>query len=374
MKTLAIISNQAFSLINFRGDLIKELIRSGASIYALAPDFDQVTREQVMQLGAVPVDYALSRTGMNPLKDFWNAMSLSKILRSLQPDISFCYFIKPVIYGTLAAWLANVPRRVAMIEGLGFAFTLSKKTNSIKRRSLKFLVSLLCRFALKKAHCVIFLNNDDRQEFVADNLVERAKCQLIPGIGVDLAKWEAAPPVTYPITFTLAARLLREKGICEYIEAARIVKSTFANTRFIILGDVDDNPSSLSRQEIEAWVSEGLVEWPGQVDVKPWLAQTSVYVLPSYREGVPRSTQEALAVGRAVITTDVPGCRETVIDGENGFLIAARDPAALAEKMLCFIQNPSLIASMGQKSRALAEKRFDVHKINQEFLAVLDIK
>ena len=372
MKTLAIISNQAFSLINFRGDLIKALVRSGASVYALAPDYDRLTREQVTQLGAVPVAYALSRTGMNPLKDFCDALSLTKILRSLRPDTTLCYFIKPVIYGTLAAWLAKVPRRVAMIEGLGFVFTLSKKSNSLNKRFLKFFVSFLYRIALKKAHYVIFLNKDDLQEFVASNLVESYKCKLIPGIGVDLEKWCAEAPVTYPVTFTLAARLLHEKGVREYIDAARIVKYKCATARFILLGDVDANPGSLSREEVESWVSEGLIEWPGHVRVKYWLEQTSVYVLPSYREGVPRSTQEALAMARPVITTDVPGCRETVIDGENGFLIPARNFVVLAEKMLIFINKPSLIGSMGEKSRALAEKRFDVHKINKIFLAVLD--
>ena len=372
MKTLAIISNQAFSLINFRGDLIKALVRSGASVYALAPDYDRLTREQVMQLGAVPVAYALSRTGMNPLKDFCDALSLTKTLRSLRPDTTLCYFIKPVIYGTLAAWLAKVPRRVAMIEGLGFVFTLSKKSNSLNKRFLKFFVSFLYRIALKKAHYVIFLNKDDLQEFVASNLVESYKCKLIPGIGVDLEKWCAEAPVTYPVTFTLAARLLHEKGVREYIDAARIVKYKCATARFILLGDVDANPGSLSREEVESWVSEGLIEWPGHVRVKYWLEQTSVYVLPSYREGVPRSTQEALAMARPVITTDVPGCRETVIDGENGFLIPARNFVVLAEKMLIFINKPSLIGSMGEKSRALAEKRFDVHKINKIFLAVLD--
>ena len=372
MKTLAIISNQAFSLINFRGDLIKALVRSGASVYALAPDYDRLTREQVTQLGAVPVAYALSRTGMNPLKDFCDALSLTKILRSLRPNTTLCYFIKPVIYGTLAAWLAKVPRRVAMIEGLGFVFTLSKKSNSLNKRFLKFFVSFLYRIALKKAHYVIFLNKDDLQEFVASNLVESYKCKLIPGIGVDLEKWCAEAPVTYPVTFTLAARLLHEKGVREYIDAARIVKYKCATARFILLGDVDANPGSLSREEVESWVSEGLIEWPGHVRVKYWLEQTSVYVLPSYREGVPRSTQEALAMARPVITTDVPGCRETVIDGENGFLIPARNFVVLAEKMLIFINKPSLIGSMGEKSRALAEKRFDVHKINKIFLAVLD--
>ncbi len=194
------------------------------------------------------------------------------------------------------------------------------------------------------------------------------------GIGVDLDEWLPAPAVTTPVTFLLVARLLREKGIAEYADAAKLVKTLHPETRFILLGGLDPNPGGLSQSEVQAWVKEGLLEWPGHVVVKPWLAQTSVFVLPSYREGVPRSTQEAMAMGRAVITTDVPGCRETVISGTNGYLVPVRDAATLAEAMMQFIKNPNLIESMGRESRRMAEERFDVHKINARLLEILAVE
>ena len=171
----------------------------------------------------------------------------------------------------------------------------------------------------------------------------------------------------------MIARLLREKGIFEYVEAARAVKCQYPQARFILLGGLDPNPGALSREKAQSWVDERVVEWPGHVAVRPWLEQASVYVLPSYREGVPRSTQEALAMARPVITTDVPGCRETVIEGDNGFLVPVRDTKALAAKMVTFIENPTLIARMGKRSRELAEKRFDVHKINAELVRIITI-
>ena len=160
----------------------------------------------------------------------------------------------------------------------------------------------------------------------------------------------------------------------EYAEAARRVKAKYPTARFVLLGGLDPNRGGLGRAQVQAWVTEGLLEWPGHVEVKPWLAQASVYVLPSYyREGVPRSTQEALAMGRPVITTDAPGCRETVVDGENGFLVPVRDVEALAERMIRFIEEPALIETMGQASRRLAQERFDVRRINARIMEILRI-
>ena len=205
-------------------------------------------------------------------------------------------------------------------------------------------------------------------------MILSGKAVCVRGTGVDLSEWTPAPPVMEPVTFVLAARLLREKGIAEYAEAARQVKARHPHARFVLLGDLDPNPGGLSRTEVDAWVTEGVLEWPGHVDVKPWLAQASVYVLPSYyREGVPRSTQEAMAMGRPVITTDAPGCRETVIHGENGFLVPVRDAATLAERMLHFIEQPALVRTMGMRSRQLAEERFNVTDINARLLVVLGI-
>jgi glycosyltransferase involved in cell wall biosynthesis len=205
-------------------------------------------------------------------------------------------------------------------------------------------------------------------------LTPAEKAVLIGPSGVDLNEWLPAPPIFEPITFTLAARLLREKGIVEFAQAAQRIKQRYPNTRFLLLGGLDTNPGALREHEVCQWAEAGVLEWHGHVpDVRPYFAQTSVYVLPSYREGVPRSTQEAMAMARPVITTDAPGCRETVIEGVNGFLVPPRDVDALAVAMERFIQQPELILTMGQASRKLAEERFDVHKINQRILEVMGI-
>lgn len=367
-----LISSQAFSLVNFRGALIAHLVAKENEVFAIAPDFDEQTRTAVLALGATPIDCSFNRTGMNPFSDGVSTLKLAFLLRRLKPDATLGYFIKPVIFGTLAAWLAGVPKRVAMIEGLGYVFTSSGEREPLRRRVLRSLVSILYRFALARAHSVIFLNGDDIREFVSAGVVQESKVVSLGGIGVDLDAWAWAAPVTQPVTFLLVARLLREKGIVEYAEAARIIKAHHPDVRFMLLGALDPNPGSLALAEVQAWVAQGLLEWPGHVDVKPWLAQASVYVLPSYREGVPRSTQEAMAMGRAVITTNAPGCRETVDDGVNGLLVPVRDVPALVAAMLRFIQNPELIASMGLESRRLAQERFDVVKVNAHLMSILE--
>ena len=361
-------------MINFRGPLIRDLVAAGVQVYALAPDYDYEMRQKIQSLGANPVDFKMIRTGMNPIRDGIDMLQLAVLLRRLRPDVTLSYFIKPVIYGTVAAWLAGVPRRVAMIEGLGYVFTVSSYRQTWQRKLLKTLVSSLYRFSLNRAHQVIFLNKDDLAEFVAAGLVLEEKALNLGGIGVDLYDWPVVPIHEQPITFLLAARLLREKGIVEYAEAARLVKTRHPDVRFVLLGGLDPNPGGLVQAEVQAWVTEGLLEWPGHVAVKPWLAQANVYVLPSYyREGLPRSIQEAMAMGRPVITTDAPGCRDTVNQGVNGFLVPVRDVQALVDAMLRFVQNPSLIESMGRESRRLAEMHFDVRKTNARLLKILEI-
>lgn len=371
-KRVALISPYAPTIVAFRGALIRELVRRGHAAYVLAPDYTPETRTAVQKLGATPIDYPLNRTGINLWSDLRTVSALTLRLRQLNPDIVMPYNIKPVIYGTLAAHWARCPHCVALIEGLGYAFA---DTDTLKRKAMQALIGWLYRFALRYAHKVIFLNPDDQREFIQRRLVSPQKTCMLGGIGVDLQEWQPAPPVLEPVTFTLAARLLREKGIVEFAQAARIVKQRYPNTRFLLLGGLDTNPGALTEAEVQQWVSEGTLEWLGQVpDVRPYFAQTSVYVLPSYyREGVPRSTQEAMAMARPVITTDAPGCRETVIDGVNGFLVPLRNVEALIQTMERFIQQPELIITMGRISRQLAEKRFDTVKINQRLLEVMGI-
>lgn len=371
---LALISSQAFSIINFRGPLVRSMVSRGVTVYAFAPDFDEVSRTAVRKLGAVPVDCMMSRTGMNPLGDFVDFLRLAVQLRRLKLDASFAYFIKPVIYGTLAARMAGVRNRFAMIEGAGYVFVDEEKP-TVRRWLLREFVTRLYQLGLSQADHVFMLNPDDKELFVNRGMVSAKKVQLLNGIGLALNHYQVAELVLHPVCFILIARLIREKGIYDYIDAARKVHVQHPEVRFILLGNVDLNPGSVSVTELRAWVAEGVVEWPGQVDdVRPWISEANVFVLPSYyREGLPRSTQEAMAMGRPVITTDVPGCRETVEQGVNGFMVPVRDSGALSQAMLFFIKKPEFIASMGAESRRMAEAKFDVLKINAVILEAIGI-
>ncbi|NMG50243.1 glycosyltransferase [Azoarcus communis] len=377
LKTLALIANQAYSLANFRGPLIRDVVARGHRVVALAPDFDSTTRAAVEALGAETRNYPLARIGMNPWQDLKSLLALRRLLAEIRPDVSLGYFVKPVIYGTLAAAWAGVPHRVALICGLGFAYTEADDASGLKKRWLRAIVTALYRAALARAHVFFFQNVDDQALFLAEKTAAADHCRVVNGTGVDLAEWPSTPLPSlseYPVTFALAARLLREKGVLEYVAAARIIKARHPSIRFLLLGGLDENPGAIHRTEVQAWVDEGVVEWPGHVPMQSWLAQAHVYVLPSfYREGVPRSTQEAMALGRAVITTDAPGCRETVVAGENGFLIPVRDVPALVQAMESLITTPGLISRMGQASRRLAEARFDVRQINAQMMQALGL-
>ena len=371
---IALIGNQAFSLLNFRGALIEDLVAAGAEVFAFAPDYDAAARERVRALGAEPVDFSITRAFGNPMREVADIVRLARTLRRLGVDVCFSFIVKVTIYATLAARLAGVPRRVAMLEGLGFSFIEEEGQASRRKRLIRQAVVTLGRFSLPMAKPLIVLNPDDEEMAIRLRWAKPENVVCLGGIGVDLDQWRPAPPVTEPVTFLLAARLLREKGIVEYVEAARRVKARHPQVRFVLLGGLDDNPGALTESEVRRWVQEGTIEWPGHVPVQPWLAQASVYVLPSYyREGVPRSTQEAMAMSRPVITTDAPGCRETVVDGVNGFLVPVRDAEALAQRMLWFVAHPEAIGPMGAQSRRLAEERFDVREINRRLMALLGV-
>lgn len=371
MKCFALITSHAPSLLNFRAPLIRALVARGIHVLALAPNFDEGSRAAVLAMGASPIDCPMDRTGINPLRDALNTWRMLLLLRRLQPDVMLGYFVKPVIFGSIAAFLAGVPLRIAMVEGLGFVFTSTGKALSFKRRLLKYLVLALYRAGLLCAHKAIFLNPDDRDELLAAGTLRKEKAFLLGGIGVELEHWRLLPSPIEPVTFLLVARLLREKGIEDYASAACIVKQRYPNARFVLLGGLDDNPGALTEADVRAWVAEGILEWHGHVPVQPWMELASVYVLPSYREGVPVSTQEAMAAGRAVITTDVPGCRQTVVENVNGFLVPPRCPQALAEAMFRFIERPDLITSMGKSSLLMAQEQFDVQKVNARLMAFL---
>ena len=372
---ISIIGNQAGSLINFRESIIREMVMRDIRVLALAPDYDEANRDKVRAMGAQPIDFSLSRNGMNPLRDLADMMRLALLLRRLDPEISIAYFTKPVIYGTFAAWMGRIPKRFAMIEGLGYAFSEEDYAKSLKLKIVRWIIIQLYTLALRRAVKVFFLNKDDVSEFVNLKIISPDKVVQLRGIGVDLDKWAPVPSVMKPVTFLLAARLLKEKGIIEYAKAAQVIKEKYPGTRFILLGSLDSNPGSLSRHEVEQLSIDGGIEWPGYVsDIRSWIARASVFVLPSYyREGLPRSIQEAMAMGRPIITTNAPGCRETVIEGKNGFLIPLHNIDALIAAMQQFILQPELIKRMGQSSRRIAEERFDEKRINQIIMKEMGI-
>lgn len=377
MSKIVLIGNTVGSLINFRKELIIELVNQGHSVYCLVSDYTLETKAYVEKLGAIPIDSILNSKGINPIADIKATVKLSHILKDLQPDVVFSYFVKPVIFGTLAANIANVPRTIGMIEGLGNAFTPNDKNGfAFKTKTIQHIQILLYKQTLPLLDTLIVLNPDDRKDLVDKFNIKVKNTVMLGGIGVDLERFTYVPfNKQNPISFLFIARLLKEKGVYEYLEAAKKVKAKYPQTIFYMLGGFDnENPFALRRSELETYLSSGIVEYPGHVEnVADYLIKSSVFVLPSfYREGVPRSTQEAMAIGRPIITTDVPGCRETVEDGINGYLIPPFNADALAAKMITFIKQPKLINEMGRESRRIAELKFNINEVNDKLINILN--
>lgn len=375
---IALIGTSASCVYGFRADLIKALVSEGHEVYALALDYNEDSREKVQALGAITVDYEFSRAGVNPFSDLLNTFRLAKILKAIRPDLTFSYFSKPVIFGTFAAVLAGVKRRVGMLEGLGYVFTDMPTGVSFKLRVLRQIQVFLYRLSFPFLEKIIFLNPDDPVDLIERYNIKVKKVDVLGAIGLNLQDYPYSPcPAKSPISFLFIGRLLAEKGVNEYVAAARLVKKRYPETRFVMLGGLDsENPGGLSAATLKQLVEDGLVIHPGHVsNVVDWITKADVFVLPSYyREGVPRSTQEAMAVGRTVITTDVPGCRETVIDGVNGFLVPPWSAQILSEKMIFLIEHPEYLEKMGLESYRFAREKFDAQKINQRLMNLLEIR
>lgn len=360
---VVVLGSYAPSLILFRGPLIAELVRRGYEVIAMAPRIDAATEAAVRAIGATPQEIALDNASMSPTATMATIRALEAAFRRIAPQAVIAYTIKPVTLGTLAAARAKVPTIVALITGLGFAFT---DGGGLKRRLSRVAATLLYRRALKKASSVIFQNPDDRAFFRAAGILRRDDAAVVNGSGIDLARFEPAPLPDAPI-FLMIARLLGDKGVREYAAAAAAVKVKHPAARFQLVGYLDPSPDGITQEEVDGW--SGAVEFLGRMDdVRPAIAAARVYVLPSYREGTPRSSLEAMAMGRAIVTTDVPGCRETVIDGVNGLLVPVRDAGALATAMERFVVEPQLADRMGRESRRIAEEKFDVHRVNAAIL------
>lgn len=374
---IVILGTIAYSLYGFRADLIKALVKQQHTVYAFTSEYTQEELKKIEVLGAIPMTYNLNRGGLNPLSDIRATYHLSKVIKEISPDIVFSYFSKPVIFGTLAAKMAKIPQVVGMLEGLGYCFTDQPEGLSKKVKVIKAIQIMLYRVVLPQIDTLIFLNADDPNDLLRKYKIRAKQVEILGGIGLSLSQYEYQPIATIqkPIKFLFIGRLLKEKGVHDLISAIKIVKKIYPEAYFTILGEIDaSNMGALQKSELDELIASNIVNYPGHVDnVKDWIANHHVFVLPSYREGVPRSTQEAMAIGRPIITTDVPGCRETVIDGVNGFLVEKWNPKALAEKMIYFIEHPEQIKEMGDESYKLAQEKFDADKVNKRLLNMLGL-
>lgn len=370
-KRVLIVGSYAPSLISFRGPLIAAMIASGHSVIAAAPAIDEETAKAVCDLGAKPRAIPLSNVSLNPVALLRSISAMRRIIREERPDVVLAYTIKPVIVAALAARAERIGTIASLITGAGYAFTEGRE---LKRRISRIAALLLYRLALDRSDVVIFQNPDDERFFHQSGMVPRkGRTHVVNGSGVDLDRFSPAP-LPSKTSFLMIARLVKDKGVREFAEAARRVKAEHRETSIALVGPFDPSPDSLRPAELDELVRGGIDYKGAMTDVRSAIAESSVYVLPSaYREGTPRSVLEAMAMGRAIITTDMPGCRETVRNGVNGFLVPPRDAGALYAAMTRFIEDPKLAQSMGTASRALAEEKYDVTKVNADLLRYLGL-
>lgn len=372
MARIVIIGSYPPSLVKFRGELISDIVGLGHEVYVCAPEPDTGLKNKLVDMGVHYRTIGFQRAGIDPAADVKVLWELYRLFRKLRPDAVLGYTIKPVIYGSLAARLAGVNRIYSMITGLGYTFLGQGR----KARLVGLIAKILYRISLSVNSKVFFQNPDDLQLFQQRALVKPQQAVQINGSGVNLKYFSSSGGISTTPDFLLIARLLRDKGIYEFVEAAKQLKEAYPdkNLKFTMVGWLDENPAAIDPEDLERWAASGLISYLGKLDdVRSAINDSSVYVLPSYREGTPRTVLEAMSMGRPIITTDAPGCRETVIHGRNGFVVPVKDSTALSQAMERFINEPSLIPAMGAESRKLAEEKFDVRKVNKVIISTMKL-
>lgn len=371
-KNVLIVASLANSLPHFRGDFIAELVKQGYTVFTAAPDVSKEVSDRLSNLGATPISFDLDRTGLNPINDFKSILQIRKIILDHTIDLVFPYTIKPVVYGSIAANMARISV-ISLITGLGFTFSGASK----KAKLLQKITKRLYRYSLRKNKLVIFQNEDDRQLFLDNGILSKKQnTDIVNGSGVNLERYpfRMARVDTQNVKFVIVARLIKEKGIQLFMDAAIELKKTYPLAEFHIIGGMADPPSGVNMETVKQLHDSNIIIFHGLKDNVPeFLKDMHVFVLPTfYREGVPRSILEALSVGMPVITTNTPGCKETIIPEKNGFLIPPKNLAPLTDACRYFIENPSAIENMGKESRNLAETKFDVNLINRSLVSHID--
>ena len=360
-QRIVVAANSAWNLVHFRAGLIRTLADEGYDVIAAAPP-DPASFARMPDLLKRWTTIPVERSGLNPVADLRLLGRFVRLLRRDRPAAFLGFTVKPNIYGCLAARLTAVPA-IANVSGLGTAF--------LSRPILRRVVEILYRVAFAKTAVVFFQNHDDLELFVDRRLVRRSQARLLPGSGIDTSRFEVAPLPDGPVVFLLIGRLIGDKGVREFVEAARTVKTEQPQVCFQLLGGIDDgNRTAISRRELQSWVNDGVVEYLGETsDVRPFVQRATVIVLPSYREGLPRTLLEGAAMARPLLATDVPGCRQIVRDRVNGLLCAVRDPEDLARAMLEMIGLPKpKLQQLGEDGRKLVESSFAESEVIRRYL------
>ncbi|MBR2021697.1 MAG: glycosyltransferase family 4 protein [Clostridia bacterium] len=365
---LLMISPKNRTVYNFRGDLIRKIISCGHEVVVTGPDLTDVNK--ITELGASFIEIKMNKTGTSVFGDLKYCFNLFKLMRKEKPDVTLGYTVKPVVYGAIAAKFAGVKNINGMVTGGGYTFT----AKTVKAKLLGVVVRFLYKIGFAFSRCVIFQNSDDMEEFCKLKLTNRKKCKVVNGSGVNMEKFYPVPIYQKKVFFMLS-RLLKSKGVVEYLKAAEMVKKDHPDVMFKLLGKFEyEMQDAVPEDFIREYIDKGIIElYPETSDVRPYYEQCSVYVLPSYREGTPRTVLEAMAMGRPIITTDTNGCRETVKDGVNGYLVPVGDANALACAMKRIIDNPKLIEVMGKESICYCKEKFEVGRVNEAMCECMNI-
>jgi glycosyltransferase involved in cell wall biosynthesis len=377
-RRVLLIGNNIGSMLQFRAPLIRALVAAGDDVHLLVPTetvgLTIAYGEQLAALralGATVHEYALQRSKSNPLFDVGSIVDMAAQMRRIAPDAVLSYMMKPVIYGSLVAWLVGVPRRYAMLDGLGFAFAYLGEDKQFSLSA--WIARRLLKSALAQAHHLILLNRDDPVTLRQLGIIPADfPLTIVAGTGIDLTHYAAVPVNTRSTTFVMIARLLREKGVRDYAQAAALVRQQRPDARFVLLGEIDPAPGAIDMAEVKSWEA---VDYLGSTrDVRPHMAESLAFVLPSYYgEGRPRTVMEAMAMQRACIVADNRGSRDSVEDGMNGQVVPPRNPERLAAAMLNYLSDPTLAVAHGVAGRRLAEAVYAEDRVVRDTLAALDL-
>lgn len=366
---IAVLSSHTSSLFWFRMDMMKDFIKDGHTVIALGSEPEAEWKKRFRENGIDYRQLPVDRNGINPLKDLRTLKSLLKFMKREKPDKVFAYQAKTVVYGSIAAKMSGISEIYPLIAGLGSIFRGEGFRNSIIKGIMKLEYWIACKCSRK----VFFQNHDDRNEFINNGLIDENKTFIVNGSGVDLEKFKACA-LPKDTVFLFIGRLIKDKGILEYLEACRAVKKKYPKVRCLLVGPYDSNPSAIKPEDLEPYINNGTVEYFGeQNDVRRFIGQCSTYVLPSYHEGTPKTVLEAMAMGRSIITSDAPGCRETVRDGLNGFLVPVKDVQVLVDKMEYLVCNPDTNRIMGAKSEKIVIEKYDVKVVNKTIMEIMGL-